>query len=296
MQINTNAKQFDFQEYKLILDPTELSGTESDKELVVKVIEKIAKDLKLNFVQSEEKPKQRTVWYLDTDEHDFYKKNNFTVRIKQKEKDNGKLEYDVTFKIRTPEKDKTLTNDLEPITPQDEFKIEGEANTYEEDIISKGGSQFSLSTELEFKKDKYESRFNDATCADVLSIFPKLKLDVLENKVLSNVNGIKVQETSYEIGDLLFEDLTKAKIEFSIWCMLDDSKNPTEIVPVIGEFDIDVSLKNLSTDNDQSKSSESSIKEIEALYKKMQSESIVDINGTTKTEFIYNYNKRNQIG
>src|SRR5688500_18046319 len=181
MQINTNTKQLDLQEYKLILHPIEFSGTESDKEVVVKVIEKIAKDLKLNFAQSEEKPKHRTVWYIDTDEHDFYKKNNFTVRVKENEKDNGKYEYDVTFKIRMPEKDKTLRYDLEPNSSQAEFKIE-ERNIYEDDVILTGGSQFSLSTELEFKEDKYQAKFNDATCADISSLFPKLKLDVLEDK------------------------------------------------------------------------------------------------------------------
>lgn len=290
MQINTNTKQLDLQEYKLILHPIEFSGTESDKEVVVKVIEKIAKDLKLNFAQSEEKPKHRTVWYIDTDEHDFYKKNNFTVRVKEKEKDNGKFEYDVTFKIRTPEKDKTLRYDLEPNSSQAEFKIE-ERNIYEEDVILTGGSQFSLSTELEFKEDKYQAKFNDATCADISSLFPKLKLDVLEDKTLTYVNRIKVQETTYELGELLFEDNIKANMEFSIWCLEDDPKKLAKIKPVIGEFDIDVSLKDSNVNNNHTENpfNGPSIEVIKSLYKKIQYESIVNPKGTTKTQFFYNY-------
>ena len=92
-----------------------LSGTESDKETVFGVIEKIVKDLRLSLKQSEEKPKKKTVWYLDTNEHDFYKNNDFTVREKEKEKEKEKFEYDVTFKIRTSEIDKTLSYDLGPI-------------------------------------------------------------------------------------------------------------------------------------------------------------------------------------
>jgi hypothetical protein len=291
MQINTNTKQLDFQEYKIIMDPTGFSGTKSDKEVMVKVTEKIAKDLKMNFAQIEEKPKHRTVWYLDTDEHDFYKKNNFTIRVKEKEKDNGKFEYDVTFKIRTPEIDKTLTYDLQPISPQDEFKIEGEVNIYEEDIILTG-SQFSLSTELEFKKDKYQERFNDATCADILSLFPKLELNVLNDKTLTNVNGLKVQETTYGLGELSFEDNIKADVEFSVWCLEADQKNLEEMKPVIGEFDIDVSLKSANANNNHTENPFNglSIEVIESLYKKMQSESIVSPRETTKTKFFYNNN------
>jgi hypothetical protein len=293
MQKQTNIKQIDSQEYKLILDPMKFSGSESDKEVVVKVIEKITEDLKLNFVQSEGKPKKRTVWYKDTSEHDFYKNNNFTVRVKKKEKDNGKYEYDATFKIRTPEKDKTLSYDLEPISPQEEFKIE-EKNIFEEDIISKGGSQFSLSTELEFKEDKYQARFKDAICLDVLSLFPNLKLDVLDDEMLINVNGLEVQETTYEIGELLFEDNIEAKIEFSIWCVEDNLKKLKQMKPVIGEFDIDVSLKNSDANNNHTENpfSGPSIGVIEDFYKEMQSDSIVNPDGTTKAKFIYNYNKR----
>lgn len=100
-----------------------LSGTESDKETVVGVIEKIVKELRLSLKQCEEKPKKKIVWYLDTSEHDFYKNNDFTVRVKEKEKENEKekFEYDVTFKIRTSEKDKTLSYDLGLIPSQDEF-------------------------------------------------------------------------------------------------------------------------------------------------------------------------------
>ncbi len=264
MQINTNVKQLDSREYKLILNPTEFSGTGSDKVIIVGVLEKIINELNLTLKQSKEKPKQRTVWYLDTNEHDFYENNDFIVRIKEKEKDNGKFEYDTTFKVRTPGKDKTLRYDLDPKSPQEEFKVE-EENKYEEDVISQLGSQFSLSTELEFKEDKYKSRFNDATCAHILSLFPKLKLDVLKDKTLSHVNGLKVIETSYELGELLFKDKAKAKIEFSIWCLADNSKKLAVAGPVIGEFDIDVPLKNPEIDNNDKEnlSMDSSIMEIE---------------------------------
>jgi hypothetical protein len=100
-------------------------------------------------------------------------------------------------------------------------------------------------------------------------------------------------ETSYELGELLFEDKSIAKIECSIWCLADSSKKLTVTEPVIGEFDIDVSLKNVETDNNdkENQSNSPSIMRIETFYKKMQSESIVDPNGTTKTKFVYDYDK-----
>ena len=117
----------------------------------------------------------------------------------------------------------------------------------------------------------------------------------MKDKSLTKVNGIRVQETNYELGELLFEDKIKAKIEFSIWCLVlvDESNKLTVTEPRIGEFDIDFPLKSSETDNNDKEnlSRDPSIKEIETLYKKMQSESIVDLKGTTKTKFFYNYNK-----
>ncbi|KAA2283531.1 hypothetical protein [Candidatus Nitrosocosmicus sp. SS] len=293
MQINANIKQLDSKEYKLILDSTRFPVSESHNEVIAKVIEKATNDLKLKFIPSYGKPKERTVWYLDTVEHDFYKNNSFTVRVKKKKKDNGKFEHDVTFKIRTLDKDKTLSYNLQPNSPQEEFKIE-EKNIFEEDIISEYGSQFSLSTELEFKEDKYLARFKDAICEDVLSIFPSIKLDVLGDKTLTNVNGLKVQEITYELGEILFEDNIQAKMELSIWYLESDLKKIAEMKPIIEEFDIEVSLKNsdINNNNTENPFSGPSIEVIEDLYKKIQCESIVNLNGTTKTKFIYNYDKQ----
>lgn len=74
---------------------------------------------------------------------------------------------------------------------------------------------------------------------------------------------------------------------------MNESNKFTVTEPRIGEFDIDLPLKNLEADNNYKENSFSDplIKEIEDLYKKMQSESIVNTEGTTKTQFIYNYKK-----
>ncbi|MDR4492411.1 MAG: hypothetical protein R2685_16200 [Candidatus Nitrosocosmicus sp.] len=285
MQLNTNIKQLDSREYKLILAHTKFLGTNKDKDLVTTVFEDCIDKLDLTFNKSTKEPKIKTVWYLDTDKHDLHDRNDFVIRVKESKKDNDKVECDVTFKVRTFDKNKTSQYDLYEIKDKGNYKIEEQK--FEEDIISQLGSKFSISTEFEFKEKEYREKFEGATCADVLAIFPNLKLDVLGFNLLSEVNGIRVKETKYKLGELLSGTTKKAEVEFCTWSLLDDSPRP-----IIGEFDIDVNAKDLiPNDNDKvNPFSDPVIEKIDSLYAKIQEHDIIDKHGTTKTQFIYNYN------
>ncbi len=222
---------------------------------------------------------------MDTDSHELYRNNNLTIRLKVKLGVNKN--YDVTFKARHPDKNLAKSYDLQNINLQPNFEIEEQK--YEEDIISQWdnefsmASKFSISTELEYRETASLNTWND-----VLSIFPYLKFDVSKDTPLSKVNGLEFEEINYKSGEILFDSIKKAEVGFSVWSLPGiDNK------PVIGEFNIDVKVKDL-VNNEKSVEDifdDPVIKEIDKLYKKMNMHypSIVDKNNTTKAEYVYNY-------
>jgi hypothetical protein len=290
MQLDTNVGQLDSREYKLILDASQLTGTDKDRDEIMSVLEGQIDKQKITLKKPEEK-KVKTVWYLDTDSHELYRNNNFTIRSKVKPGENKK--YDVTFKARHKDKNLVKSYDLQNINQQPSYKIEEQK--FEEDIILQSdsklsmASKFSTSTELEYKDYPDLKTWND-----VLSIFPKLKfpnpkLDVSKDTPLTIVNGLQFEETNYKSGEILFDGVKKAEVGFSVWL----SKNDNKLV--IGEFDMDVNVRDL-VNNDKSVDdvfNDPVISEIDKLYKKMQMHypSIIDKTNTTKTEYVYNYKK-----
>jgi hypothetical protein len=95
----------ELREYKLILDATQLTGTNADLDLILKVLENQLDNRQLIFKKSVDEPKVKKVWFLDNKNHELYRKNRFIIRIKENTKDNNRVEYDITFKVRTPNKE-----------------------------------------------------------------------------------------------------------------------------------------------------------------------------------------------
>ena len=299
MQLNTNTKQLNSKEYKLILDYRKFKGTENeDRAIVTSAIEDAIKNQNLRFEKALPEIREKKVWYLDTDKHELHNKK-FTVRVKEKW---GTIKQQATFKIRDSDKELVKSYDLFTVNQQPVFEIDEQK--FEEDIIAKfkkdGGlgpeNKFSISTEL-----KYNEEPNLKTCNDMLRIFPNLKLDVPQDSPLSDVNDLKVKETNYKLGEIYFKDKKKAEFGLSVWCILDkpdiDKPDIVRLPPVIAEFDIDVNAKDLLPidENNNDVFSDPAIAEIREFYNNMSSESIVDkTNKTmTKTEFVYNYKKEN---
>ena len=65
MQSNAKDKQLDAREYKLILDPNEICGTDNDRDMVTGIIEsQIDRQNNIRFRKTNEK-KVKNVWYMD---------------------------------------------------------------------------------------------------------------------------------------------------------------------------------------------------------------------------------------
>jgi hypothetical protein len=277
MQINTNTMQIGFREYKLILDPSQFTGTDNDKVKILSILKSQIRDQKIIFEKSLVDSKVKKVWYLDNNKHELYKNNNFILRVKEKKKKDGKVEYDVTFKIRTSDKAILSSYDLFTLNPL--YLSKKEEQKFEEDIVSDSASKFSISTELE-----YQDNLNLTNLEDVLTVFPNLSINEIKDKQLVRVNGLEVQETKYELGEIRLEGVKKADVGFSIWINPSTGKSP-----IIGEFDIDIRVEDLIKEKGDKIDvfSDPAVAEINQLYKKLQHQSILNKDNTTKTEYIY---------
>jgi len=229
------------------------------------------------------KEKIKKVYYIDSDNQDLYGNKHFIIRLKKKT--SNPINYDLEFKVRNEHKELVKGYDLFKVNKQQDFKIEEQK--FEEDIVIPFSSKFSISTELEYDNNPILKTWND-----VLAIFPNLKLDVSKDTPLSKVNDniLKIKETTFKLGELLFEGVKKAEVEFSLWCNLEN-----ECIPVISEFDIDVNAKDFEPNGQKERDifDNPVIVEIDNLYKNLQNNFTVDKNNTTKTEFFYNYKKEN---
>jgi len=129
-----------------------------------------------------------------------------------KEKISDHINYDVAFKVRDEDKELVKNYDLFKVNKQQDFKIEEQK--FEEDLLSNSTSKFSITTELEYENSPDLKSWND-----ILAIFPNLKLDVSKDTPLSKVNDdiLKIKETTIKLGELLFEEVKKAEVEFSLW-------------------------------------------------------------------------------
>ena len=189
--------------------------------------------------------------------------------------------YDITFKNRNSDKSEAVSFDLSGFQAGSNFKFK--ENKFEEDIITPFESKFSISTKFTSKEYPLLDTYKD-----IVDIFPKLNLDILENECLSKVNGIEVNEVSYNLGEIEYHDAMDGGMQLGIWY---DSNE----LPIIAEFDIDVEAKNL-TNSYEIRSKEfppSKIHKINKFYMILQGEeSIVNLDTSkTKTQYVYEFGK-----
>lgn len=282
MQIDTNIPQIDSREYKIILDPSNFSGNdpERDRIYINEILYSLTKNLNLKVEESLEKPKVKKVWYMDTKSHDLYQTNNFILRFK--EKVYGNYKCNVTFKSRHSDVSKVLGTDLKTVNQNPSYKIDEQK--FEEDILFGSEKKFSYSTELE-----YESPPPIDSLTDISSIFPKLNFGLHPTSKILKVNNLSVIETSHKLGKILLGDEKKAGLEVSIWCAKDESNKEEELTPIIAEFDIDIKSKDFEK-GDQAFELlfvDPAIDKIEILLKEFQKLIPSDKNFKTKTDYMY---------
>jgi hypothetical protein len=189
------------------------------------------------------------------------------------------VEYDVTFKVRTSKKETLHSYDLYTLNPDLPYKLEEQK--FEEDIVSNFTSKFSVSTDSEFRNN-----LSIETLEDVLTIFPNLTLRNIKDSKLVSVNNLVVEETSFKLGKIFYQDIKKAEVGFNVWTNPSKGKSP-----LLGEFDIDINVDDLFSNNKNSndKLSDPVVGAINRLYKTLRDNSLINKDNITKTEYVYQY-------
>jgi hypothetical protein len=274
----------DSREYKIMLN-TSLFAFDKDAG-IEKVVDAIRAQLEKQdgtfMVNNGDKGEQKkTVWFLDTKNHDLYKNNHFLLRVELDPKKNGEFEYDVTFKIRNADRviaeADALSYDLsEPIVnPDSKFK----QYKIEEDIVQPFASTFSASSKIEYEQAPDLDAFED-----ILAIYPKLDFGIPAGEILAKVNGLAATELSYDLGTLVFGNGKEAKAQLGLWYLSDDDR-----YPIIAEFDMDVKAEKKGAEFPLSK-----VGKINEFYRGLQNEKVItdaNADATTKTDIAYSLAK-----
>ena len=291
-------RQLNSREYKIIINHEKFSNEEAGIEIIAGKINSQIKILKGKFEENVKKKKPKKVWYLDTEKHELYRTNNFIIVVKEDPTSDG-IEYDVTFKNRNPNRETAVQYDLFNPVLNPIFEFKRDKSKFEEDIVTPFVSKFSVSAKLEYKQIP-----NLNTYQDILSIYPDLNFvsktkgsPLGINGAILTVNGFVAGEVSYDLGKLTFGNGKEAKVQLSLWRLLDEKGKPiyNDENPVIAEFDIDVDADNstISEGGQPEEFPESRVGDINKFYNALQTEDIVDKDSpTTKTEYVYNYKKQ----
>ncbi|MDF0682521.1 MAG: hypothetical protein P0116_16305 [Candidatus Nitrosocosmicus sp.] len=277
MQYNAkqpNNKQLNSREYKIILKASNFTNEEKGRKKIIKALNDHFGKQNGKFTVDDKKTEKQKVWYLDTETHVLHEKYNFLLRIREEydESDNIKG-YDITFKNRNSDKTKAESYDLSGFQS---LKIK-----FEEDIVTPFESKFSVSTKIKSKEYPNLNVYKNIT-----EIFPNLNLNISENARLIRVNGVKVDEISYDLGRVEFHDAMDGHMQLGIW--YDSNKSP-----IIAEFDIDVEAKDLTDSDNVEEFPQSKISQINDFYMAFQTEEgIVDLDTSkTKTQYVYDLGK-----
>lgn len=260
-------------EFKIMLKARKFENR--DKVIKKKVIPAINCQLQKvgGYIKEDIEEKECRVWYLDTKQHELNNNYNFFLRVREE-----RNRYDITLKCRHPDRYISASYDLEH--PSDHSGLEFKGFKFEEDITTPFHSKFSSQAKFEDRKNPELRIFQD-----ILSIYPKLDLNISPDENLKKVNKFVANEISYKLGDIVFSNGNTVVFEMSMWYISDKSKSP-----VIVELDFDCKADKI-VNTDQMSLEEfppTLVKNLNILYSSLQREDIVDLLITrTKTEFAY---------
>lgn len=274
MHKRPNKKQLDSREYKIILKASNFTNEEKGRKKIIKALNNHFEKQNGKFKVDDKKAEKQKVWYLDTETHDLHAKYNFLLRIREEYDENDNIKgYDITFKNRNSNKTEAASYDLSG--------FQSLKNKFEEDILTPFESKFSVSTKFKSKGYPDLNEYKNIT-----DIFPNLNLNISENARLIKVNGVMVNEISYDLGSIEYQDAMDGFMQLGIWYDSDKS-------PIIAEFDIDVEAKDLTDSNNFEEFPPSKISQINNFYMAFQTEGgIVDLDTSkTKTQYVYDFGK-----
>lgn len=204
-------------EYKLMLDQRSFRDWKEGAERFWSEVKEFVEPLGLKFTGSLGEPKERTVEFLDTEDHTI-RANGYVLRRRVKK--SGKGEY--TLKYRTEDRYEAAGADVSTNPPGDKVK-------FEEDIAPPFRSRYSHSSKIDQADDAPDSLGQAAKLFPALGQLRRDGMTCPPSTRLSAVNGIRAFERVLEEKGL---DLLGQKIDVALilW-----SNGPTGR-PLVAEF------------------------------------------------------------
>jgi len=283
LQINPINKFLTSREYKIMLNNDLFKDRDEGIKKITSIIKSQVESQNGTFTPVIPEEKFKTVWYLDTKNHDLYENKNNGLLIRVKE-NHSKSEYKVEFKIRNSSKAKAASYDLSNPVKNPIYDFKKKQYKFEEDIKTPFDNIFSVSSVFEYMQEPDLHSYRD-----IESIYPSIALEIPDkNESLVKVNGFEAIEFNPDIGQIYFPNGKSAEIQLSLWYL------PVErSIPCIVEFDIGVEAEKPSNNENDDKFEEfpqSKVLEIDHLYEKLQDKTIGIANlesSKTKTQFVY---------
>lgn len=272
MQIQPNKWISLAKEYKIIMNNKMFDNENEGLNNLLLKLKKQATGSQFEIQPLEVEWERKAVWYIDTSAFDFYQNNDFIVKIEKDEKKNGNFEYDVTFKIRSPDMSTVDLIDISDPMTSHEFKFK--SSKIEEDITSVFKKLYSVSAKLEYETVPKLEKFGD-----IVAIYPNLHFPISPTEKLFKVNDFVAEELSCDFAKIVSNDKVIADLQLSIWNSL-----VKEHGLLVCEFDFDVKPKELSLDQGDLLNV---IGKLDQFYKDFQTLNSIDPDNKTKTQYVY---------
>ncbi|HBC75728.1 MAG: hypothetical protein A2008_12995 [Candidatus Wallbacteria bacterium GWC2_49_35] len=210
------------------------------------------------------------VWFIDTEQFVLYK----TGLVLRRRKEGGRFNY--TFKYRDLDMAAAAAKN---VSPASEFKGK---TSFEEDVVVKPDKFeriFSKSGKADLKKDV------PMTADSLVKIFPGMASFMSKKRTeLAVVNGVKIDELTFDYGTIFLTPVIKAKASFTVWYLAGEK------TPVIAEFSYKYKYDGAGSESELAMVHHASDKFLAALRAEIKPWLAA---GQTKTGFVYKFTSGN---
>jgi hypothetical protein len=220
--------------------------------------------------QGDIEEQRRAVWFIDTRQFGLYKAG----LVLRRREEGGRFNY--TFKYRDLDMAAAAAKN---VSPASEFKGK---TAFEEDVVVKSDKFeriFSKSGKVDLKKDV------PMTADAIVKIFPGMAAFMSKKRTeLAVVNGVKIDELTFDYGTIFLTPAIKAKASFTVWYLAGEK------APVIAEFSYKYKYDGAGSESELAVAHHASDKFLAAL----RAEIIPWLAaGQTKTGFVYKFDSGN---
>jgi len=271
-------------EYKLMLNINQFENLEQGvKDFWGEVMSLVKKQKGTIPEPDQDEILERQTWYLDTPGFKLRGCHKFVLRLREEKKKTvkgveeeiKKRKNKITLKYRSPNRKESAKQDVSVSQKVKDMVREKDIETkFEEDVLP-AKRMFSHSTSVKQKELPDLSNINE-----VVAFFPDLeKLEIPKETPIETVNGRKVFELAYRVGQIDFGGTVKACLSF--WY----SSAKKNGLPLVAEFSFDYESEVVEGEE---QFNPKMVEKTEQFFKALQQElDWFDFKGTTKTAYAY---------